>query len=47
MLYGVGALDVRAFVTVAIILFIAALLACFLPARRAAAVNPMDSLRGE
>jgi putative ABC transport system permease protein len=47
MLYGVGAMDVSAFATVGLILLLSALLACYLPARRAASVNPMDALRGE
>jgi putative ABC transport system permease protein len=47
MLYGVGAMDLSAFATVALILLSAALLACYLPARRAASANPMDALRGE
>ena len=47
MLYGVGAMDLSAFFTVGLILLLAALLACYLPARRAASMNPMDALRGE
>jgi putative ABC transport system permease protein len=47
MLYGVGAMDLSAFAVVGLILLLSALLACYLPARRAAAVNPMDALRGE
>jgi putative ABC transport system permease protein len=47
MLYGVGAMDFTAFGTVGLILLLAALLACYLPARRAASVNPMEALRGE
>jgi putative ABC transport system permease protein len=47
MLYGVGAMDVSAFATVGLILLLSALLACYLPARRAASVNPMEALRGE
>jgi len=47
MLYGVGALDLSAFAAVGLILLLAALLACYLPARRAASVNPMEALRGE
>ena len=47
MLFGVGAMDFSAFATVGLILLFAALLACYLPARRAASANPMDALRGE
>ena len=47
MLFGVPALDYSAFGAVGIILLSAALLACFLPARRAAAVEPMRVLRTE
>jgi putative ABC transport system permease protein len=47
MLFGVQALDVSAFGSVAIILLASALLACYLPARRAASVEPMRVLRTE
>jgi ABC-type antimicrobial peptide transport system permease subunit len=47
MLFGVGAMDLSAFGTVGLVLLFAALLACYLPARRAASANPMDALRGE
>ncbi len=47
MLFGIGAIDYSAFVTVGVVLLFAALLACYLPARRAASANPMDALRGE
>ena len=47
MLFGVQALDVIAFLDVAAILLIAALLASFLPARRAASIEPMRVLRSE
>jgi putative ABC transport system permease protein len=47
MLYGVGAIDLTAFCAVAIVLLAAALLACLIPARRAARVDPMVALRYE
>jgi putative ABC transport system permease protein len=40
-------MDVSAFSVVAVILLAAALLACFLPARRAASTEPMKVLRTE
>jgi predicted permease len=47
LLYGVGTIDVAAFSAVAVTLFAAALLACYLPANRAARVDPMVALRYE
>jgi putative ABC transport system permease protein len=47
MLYGVGAVDISAFLAVALVLLAAALLACYLPARRAASIEPMEALRIE
>ena len=47
MLYGVKALDITAFLAVGAILLVAALLASFLPARRAASIEPMRVLRTE
>jgi putative ABC transport system permease protein len=46
-LYGVGKLDVSVFLSVASLLLIAALVACVIPARRAASVQPMQALRAE
>jgi putative ABC transport system permease protein len=47
MLFGVRALDFSAFSAVALILLVSALLACYLPARRAASFEPMQVLRTE
>jgi len=46
-LYGVGKLDSLAIGTVAFVLFGAAVLASWIPARRAASIEPMHALRGE
>ena len=47
ILYEVRALDVTSFAVVALLLLSAALIACYLPARRAASVAPMEALRTE
>jgi putative ABC transport system permease protein len=46
-LYGVGSLDLTAMAAVALVLLGAALVASWLPARRAAGVEPMHALRTE
>jgi putative ABC transport system permease protein len=46
-LFGVGTIDVGAFSAVGAILLVSALVACYFPARRAAAVEPMKALRIE
>lgn len=47
ILYGVHALDMTAFTLVSLLLLSAALLACYVPAQRAASVEPMQALRTE
>jgi len=47
LLFGVGTIDAAAFTVVAIALFAAALLACYMPANKAAQVDPMVALRYE
>jgi predicted permease len=47
LLFGVRSWDVATLASVAAILAAAALMASFLPARRAASVNPVDALRSE
>jgi putative ABC transport system permease protein len=44
-LYGVGAMDLSVLLAVAVILFLTALLASYLPAHRAASIDPMQALR--
>lgn len=47
ILYGVGALDPVAFVVAPAVLSVAALIAMWLPARRATRVNPVQALHAE
>lgn len=47
LLFGVEAWDAATLVSVAVLLALASLAASFMPARRAASVNPTDALRAE
>jgi putative ABC transport system permease protein len=46
-LYGVGSLDLSVIAAVAVVLFTTALFASYLPAKRAASIDPMQALRSE
>jgi len=47
LLYGVKANDPVTFAGVALLLIVVAMASCYLPARRAAATEPMQALRLE
>jgi predicted lysophospholipase L1 biosynthesis ABC-type transport system permease subunit len=47
LLFGVSALDWTTYAAAAVLLLLACALASYLPARRAATIDPMNTLRGE
>jgi ABC-type lipoprotein release transport system permease subunit len=47
LLFGIASWDVPTLIAVSAVLLIAALLASYIPARRAASLNPVDALRAE
>ena len=47
LLFGVGAVDITTFTTISVLLVIVSLLACYLPARRAMRIDPLQALRYE
>jgi ABC-type lipoprotein release transport system permease subunit len=46
-LYGIGATDPATYAAVGLVLAACAALACWIPARRAASIDPMKALRAE
>ena len=47
LLFGVEPIDPATFVSMVLLLLVVAAIACYIPARRAARVDPLSALRGE
>jgi ABC-type antimicrobial peptide transport system permease subunit len=47
LLFGVGSLDPPAYIAALGVTILAAALASYVPARRASAINPMETLKNE
>ena len=47
LLFGVSPYDPATYLAIAVVIFLTASVACWLPSRRAATVDPMIALRSE